>query len=58
MERKGIDNWVTIVDNEGELASQYGVIGVPTSYIIDKNGAIRFREVGLTSGWGCGCACG
>jgi len=28
------------------------VKGVPTSYIIDGNGNIRFTEVGLTSGWG------
>ncbi len=52
MERKGIENWTTIVDNDGELAQEYGVIAVPTSYILDKSGQIRFREVGLSSGWG------
>ncbi|MEZ5534646.1 MAG: redoxin domain-containing protein [Thiolinea sp.] len=52
MERKGIDNWTTIVDNDGELAQEYGVIAVPTSYVLDKAGQIRFREVGLSSGWG------
>lgn len=52
MERKGISNWVTIVDNDGELARQYGVIGVPTSYILDNEGSIRFREVGPSSSWG------
>ncbi len=41
MERKGIENWTTIVDNGGKLAQEYGVIAV-----------IRFREVGLSSGWG------
>lgn len=52
MERKGISNWVTIVDNDGELARQYGVIGVPTSYILDSEGSIRFSEVGMSSAWG------
>lgn len=52
MERKGIEQWTTIVDNRGELAQEYGVVAVPTSYIVDKSGQIRFHEVGLSSGWG------
>jgi len=52
MERKGINNWLTVVDNDGELAKQYGVVGVPTNYIVDPDGNIRFREVGITSSWG------
>ncbi len=52
MERKEITDWVTIVDDGGELAEKYGIRGVPTSYVLDAEGAIRFREVGLTSGWG------
>ncbi len=52
MERKGIDNWTTIIDPGGELAAEYGVVAVPTSYVLDKTGQIRFREVGLSSGWG------
>lgn len=52
MERKGISSWVTIVDNDGELARQYGVIGVPTSYVLDSEGSIRFSEVGMSSSWG------
>ena len=52
MERKGITEWVTVVDEDGKLAEQYGIHGVPTSYVLDGEGNIRFREVGLTSGWG------
>lgn len=52
MERKGIEQWTTIVDNSGELAQEYGVVAVPTSYVLDKSGQVRFREVGLSSGWG------
>lgn len=52
VERKGLQNWPVIVDEEGKLAAQYGVKGVPASYIVDEEGTIRFREVGLTSSWG------
>ena len=52
MERKGITDWVTIIDNGGALTEQYGVIGVPASFVIDGNGYIRFRDVGLVSPWG------
>ncbi|MBU0653549.1 MAG: redoxin domain-containing protein [Gammaproteobacteria bacterium] len=52
MERKEITGWTTIVDESGELAGKYGVRGVPASYVIDAEGSIRFREVGITSGWG------
>lgn len=52
VERKGLQDWPVIVDEEGKLAAQYGVKGVPASYIVDEEGTIRFREVGLTSSWG------
>ncbi|HRJ51298.1 MAG TPA: protein disulfide oxidoreductase [Candidatus Thiothrix moscowensis] len=52
MERKGIAHWVTLVDESGDLSAKYGIRGVPTSYVLDEEGTIRFREVGLTSGWG------
>ena len=52
MQNRNIEDWPTIVDQDSRLAELYGVKGVPTSYIIDANGNIRFTEVGLTSGWG------
>lgn len=52
MKERGIETWPTIVDDDSRLAELFGVKGVPTSYIIDGNGNIRFTEVGLTSGWG------
>lgn len=36
-------------DNEGELSAPWGVAGVPMSFVIDKNGDIRFSEVGYTT---------
>ena len=52
MLERGIDSWPTIVDKDNRLGDLFGVKGVPTSYIIDGKGNIRFTEVGLTSGWG------
>ena len=52
MQERGIDTWPTIVDKDNRLGDLFGVKGVPTSYIIDGKGNIRFTEVGLTSGWG------
>ncbi|MGE0082668.1 MAG: protein disulfide oxidoreductase, partial [Thiohalomonadaceae bacterium] len=34
------------------LAARYGVRAVPTTFIIDGAGRIRFREVGYTTGPG------
>lgn len=52
MESKSITDWVTVNDEAGKLAAQYGVHGVPATYILDADGKIRFSEVGLTSEWG------
>jgi len=39
-------------DPEGVLAAQWGVRGVPASFIVDTAGRIRFVEVGYTTGIG------
>lgn len=52
MKDRKIQNWPTIIDQDGRLADLYGVKGVPTSLIVDGKGNIQFSEVGLTSGWG------
>ncbi|MGE0081599.1 MAG: protein disulfide oxidoreductase [Thiohalomonadaceae bacterium] len=39
-------------DPDGALAARYGVRAVPTTFIIDGAGRIRFREVGYTTGPG------
>ena len=41
-----------IPDDAGVIASQYGVSGVPTSFIINADGNIAFTEVGYTTEWG------
>ncbi len=37
------------VDRDGKLALEFGVYGVPESYVIDKSGRIRYRQVGPVS---------
>lgn len=52
MKERDLEGWPTIIDKDSRLGDLFGVKGVPTSYIIDAKGNIRFAEVGLTSGWG------
>lgn len=41
-----------INDPDGVLAQRFGVHAVPSSFIIDKNNTIVFREAGFTTGIG------
>jgi peroxiredoxin len=52
MLQQNIETWPVIVDQEGTLARQYGVNGVPATFFIDASGKIRFKTMGLTSKWG------
>jgi len=38
-----------INDPEGSIAAAWGVRATPTSFIVDRDGQIRFREVGYTT---------
>lgn len=37
---------VSVVDPEGKVGINYGVYGVPETYIIDKQGIIRHKQIG------------
>ncbi|MCK5896520.1 MAG: protein disulfide oxidoreductase [Cocleimonas sp.] len=52
LKKQGLESWSVISDPEGRIATLYGISSVPSSFIIDANGNIRFTEVGITSGWG------
>ncbi len=37
---------VSAVDRDGRVGIDYGVYGVPETYVIDKTGMIRFKQIG------------
>ena len=51
MQDKGVD-YPVLHDPDYLIARQYAIRGVPTSFIIDSLGNIRFVESGYTSGMG------
>jgi cytochrome c biogenesis protein CcmG/thiol:disulfide interchange protein DsbE len=45
--RKSGDPYVTsLSDTEGLVGIDYGVYGVPETFVIDKQGVIRFKQIG------------
>lgn len=51
MQEHGLD-FMTLIDEQGELAGRFGIKGVPTTLLVNSAGEIVFREVGYTSEWG------
>ena len=37
---------LTVSDPDGRVSIDYGVYGAPESYLIDRNGVIRFKQIG------------
>jgi cytochrome c biogenesis protein CcmG/thiol:disulfide interchange protein DsbE len=37
---------LNVTDFDGRVAIDYGITGAPETYLIDKNGVIRYKEVG------------
>ncbi len=46
MEQKKYPFYV-LMDTQDKMVTDYGVAGIPTKFIIDKNGKIRFKAVGF-----------
>ncbi|HLA13319.1 MAG TPA: DsbE family thiol:disulfide interchange protein [Pyrinomonadaceae bacterium] len=40
---------LSAVDSDGRVGIDYGVYGVPESYLIDREGVIRFKQIGPVS---------
>ena len=40
---------LSAVDADGKVGIDYGVYGVPETYVIDKGGTIRFKQIGPIS---------
>lgn len=43
--RNGI-TYPSVVDQSGDLLGKYGTIGIPTTYVIDRGGRIRYQVIG------------
>jgi len=37
---------IVAVDADGRVGIDYGVYGVPETYVIDRNGVIRYKQIG------------
>ena len=48
LEQEGLELAV-INDDTGEISNRWGVKGVPTTFVIDGEGEVRFVEVGYTT---------
>lgn len=42
-------SWQTVADPNGAIGSRYGIRGVPTFFILDKEGEIKFTSTGFSS---------
>lgn len=40
---------LNVTDVEGRIAIDYGITGVPETFVIDKHGVIRYKEVGVVT---------
>ena|SRR5690349_16503566 len=46
LKRYGDPYQVSLVDTDGRVGIDYGVYGVPETYVIDKQGLIRYKRIG------------
>ena len=50
LERRGNPYVVTVSDLAGRTGIDYGVYGVPETYVIDKQGIIQYKQIGPVTG--------
>ena len=48
-EQMGVEHYPNVFDPDGERAVERGVYGVPETFVIDAEGAIRAKRVGAVS---------
>jgi len=46
LERRGNPYVLNVSDNDGRTGIDYGVYGVPETYVIDKQGVIQYKQIG------------
>jgi cytochrome c biogenesis protein CcmG/thiol:disulfide interchange protein DsbE len=49
LKRHGNPYTTSVMDLDGRVGIQYGVYGVPETYVIDKQGVIRYKRVGAVT---------
>lgn len=47
--RAGDPYTVSAFDQDGRVGIDYGVYGVPETFVIDKRGVIRFKQIGIVT---------
>jgi cytochrome c biogenesis protein CcmG/thiol:disulfide interchange protein DsbE len=46
LQRQGDPYTLSVLDLDGRVGIDYGVYGVPETYLIDRDGIIRYKRVG------------
>ena len=46
LERRGNPYVMNVSDTDGRVGINYGVYGVPETYVIDKQGVIQYKQIG------------
>lgn len=46
LERRGNPYAINVSDTDGRVGINYGVYGVPETYVIDKQGVIQYKQIG------------
>ena len=49
LKRNGDPYQLSVADADGRIAMDYGVYGVPETYVIDRQGVIRYKHIGPVS---------
>ena len=49
LKRNGDPFQLTVYDQKGRIGIDYGVYGVPETYVIDRQGVIRYKHIGPLS---------
>lgn len=46
MEKDGSGIWINVIDKENKTGKQFGIPGIPKSFVLDKNGVIHYFGAG------------
>ena len=49
LQQHGNPYTLVVSDAEGRVGIDYGVYGVPETYLIDKQGVIRYKHIGVVT---------